>query len=459
MAKPNELLSIAGQEPSHLPPAEGTKVGGPTPYSTAAYANWGFDADPAGDVKTDTTILPNAVVKAEPMPTIDDKNSGLKGGKEAVAEGEEKDEEDKLEESENIEIEIDGDLDAESDDDEELKEETLDQEDTHLDAFIDKFENDTAVEGPAGKSAVPATEVTDIKEEKDGDDEADDDKKEKVVVKVEEAKAPIVEEVFPKVKIKISLTEDVNQLFANDNVLTEDQKRQTRTLFEAALRTTTQQVAQQINAAYKDALQERTKLIEQKMIKGCDKFLNFVAEQWAKDNKVSIQSNVRAELVENFVTGLHKLFTDSYVDVPASKVDLVSQLRESVASLETKLRESEARALETHQTLKEQIDQRQKALLKEHKARLIAEAASELPLADRGKFTTKAKNVRFSKTETFRSDLVALRESFVAGQKPAAKKADAIPAEAEALTEAANKDVKAPANAVTPYVAVLDRMV
>ena len=58
-----------------------------------------------------------------------------------------------------------------------------------------------------------------------------------------------------------------------------------------------------------------------------------------KENTVAIHNGLRTEIAENFMNSLKDLFTESYISVPDSKVDLVDELSGTVSDLEEKLKE------------------------------------------------------------------------------------------------------------------------
>ena len=81
-------------------------------------------------------------------------------------------------------------------------------------------------------------------------------------------------------------------------------------------------------------------------------------------------------------------------------------------SLKTKLKDAEAKAVKLHEESREAVQRERLALKKEHKARLIAEAASAVTAADRGAFVERANTVKFAGTKEFKKDLIALREQY-----------------------------------------------
>ena len=68
---------------------------------------------------------------------------------------------------------------------------------------------------------------------------------------------------------------------------------------------------------------------------------------------LAIESGLRTEIAESFMTSLKDLFTESYIEVPESKVDLVDELAEQVEELESKLNDTTQRIIDTTGELEE----------------------------------------------------------------------------------------------------------
>jgi hypothetical protein len=122
-----------------------------------------------------------------------------------------------------------------------------------------------------------------------------------------------------------------------------------------------------------------------------------------EDNKVAIQTGLRAEIAENFMSGLKNLFVESYIDVPESKVDLVDDLADQVEELEEALNKTTADAI----SLSEEVE-----ILK--RAAIVAEAASELADTQKEKFYSLVEGVDFDDAEQFASKVATIKESFFA---------------------------------------------
>jgi hypothetical protein len=229
-----------------------------------------------------------------------------------------------------------------------------------------------------------------------------------------------------KFKLKLKFNEG-KKLFEGNTILAEDDIRQSRALFESAVRTVAVDIAKQIRGAYQERYVASKRNLEEQATKRIDAYLSYVVEQWVADNKVALRSQLRAKLSENFVRGLKKLFVENYVEVPKSKVNVVTALARNVKSLKAQLSESESKAVKLHTELKETAGRSNKALVKEHKARLIAEAAAVLPASERGQFKERAATLKFESTKTFHKDLVALREQYTSADKAGKERPLAVP--------------------------------
>jgi hypothetical protein len=325
-----------------------------------------------GDDDTDEDETPDFTPEEDDKVWQDDDESEMKVD---VDESDDADEDDAEEKIDDV-IAEEGDEDDKKDDEQEMVSEEDDEDDA---------------------------EKKDIVTEED-DEESDDEKKHA---------EPVAE---GKLKISFKMDE-AKQLFENNTVLTEEDKRQSRVLFESAVRSVAKQIGQQLHETYQSRFVAAKKQHEAKVAEQVDQYLSYVVEQWAKDNKVALQNHLRNRLSDSFIAGLQKLFVEHYVEVPQSKVNVVEALAKNVKSLKSKLKDAEAKSVKLHEESRVAIQRERLALKKEHKARLIAEAASAVTAADRGGFVERANTVKFTTTKEFKKDLIALREQYFRATK------------------------------------------
>lgn len=282
-------------------------------------------------------------------------------------------------------------------------------------------------------------EKEEVKEEKSEDEDEEDEKKEKKE-KVEEG------------KFRISFkSAELNKLFENNTVLTEEDKRQSRAIFESAVRTVAKDMGKQLQEAYQARFAKAKKQHESKVAKQVDAYLSYVVEQWVKDNKVALQQQLRNRLTESFINGFKKLCTDHYIEVPQSKVNVVEALAKNVKTLKTRLKDAESQNVKLHEESKDAVKRERIALRKEHKARLIAEAAATVTAVDRGAFTNRAQTVKFTSTKEFKKNLIALREQYFVAKKSVERPANE-PAAAPLFEEK-----RRPASPVDVYTQIADK--
>ena len=132
-----------------------------------------------------------------------------------------------------------------------------------------------------------------------------------------------------------------------------------------------------------------------------DSYLDYVVEEWIKENEVAIESGIRSEIAENFIGGLKTLFTQNYIDVPDTKVDVVEQLGQKVKELEGKLNTE----LTSNIALKQELS--------EHKRdEVIQSLSSELTVAEVEKLKELAEGVSFEDSSDFADKITTLKENY-----------------------------------------------
>lgn len=198
-------------------------------------------------------------------------------------------------------------------------------------------------------------------------------------------------------------SEELEALVESEATLSDEFKAKTAVIFEAALKSKLSEEVERIEASYEERLAEETAAQKSELVEKVDSYLNYVVEQWMEDNKVAIQTGLRAEIAENFMNGLKNLFVESYIDVPESKVDLVDDLADQVEELEEALNKTTADAI----SLSEEVETLKRAAI-------VAEAASELADTQKEKFYSLVEGVSFEDEEDFASKVATIKESFFA---------------------------------------------
>jgi len=195
-------------------------------------------------------------------------------------------------------------------------------------------------------------------------------------------------------------TEDVSALLTGEE-LSEEFKEKATTIFEAAVNNEVdRQLAlaeAEVHSVFDSAVDDaKTELTEQ-----LDNYFDYVADQWFEDNKVAIDTGIRSEIAENFISGLKTLFTENYVEVPESKTDVLQELGEQLEELKASLNEQ----LNSNISLKQEL-----AELKRHE--IVQSVSSDLTVTEVEKLKELSESIKFEDESDFVSKLGTIKESY-----------------------------------------------
>ena len=198
-------------------------------------------------------------------------------------------------------------------------------------------------------------------------------------------------------------SDDLNALVESEATLSEEFKAKTAVIFEAAVKSKISEEVNRLETEYAEQLAEEVEATKSDLVEKVDSYLNYVVEQWMDDNKVAIQTGLRTEIAEGFMNKLKDVFTESYIEVPESKVDLVDELAEANEGLEAQVNEATAKAI----TLAEEVESFKRAAI-------IREASKDLADTQMEKLESLAESVDFDNEESFAQKVATLKESYFA---------------------------------------------
>ena len=197
-----------------------------------------------------------------------------------------------------------------------------------------------------------------------------------------------------------SYGEDIEALMQGEN-LSEEFKTKASTIYEAAVMSRVDQIVEEVEAQLTEQFEIAVEEIKEDLAAKVDDYLNYMVEEWIKENEIAIESGLRAEVVEEFMTKLRDLFVESYIDIPTEKVDVVEELLTKVEELESSLNEQINKSVELTKELNEQ-----------KKIEAIYTACEGLSQTQVEKLKSLAENVEFNTEEDFDAKLTTLKESY-----------------------------------------------
>ena len=392
-------LGVRNQEPSHLDGGSyetlgGPKVGGEQPNTVKINSGAGVQN---GDSTIPKAVGPEAShLKTEGDEPDVDFGDGIDGLEEAD------DIDAALDKFEEADVDIDLDdikEEDDKDDDEVVKEgdenpfaKDDDKEDVKEDFPFKKDDDDK-------EDVKEAFGDDDDKDEVKEDFGKDDDDKEKVDEEDDKDDEKKIAESF-KVRVKLP------KLKLNESVIPAKNQKRVSAIFEEALRRTTKQVNKQLASHYRKIFESKLAKRDAVMAKKMDAYLSYVVEEWVKQNRVSLRQSMRAQLAEEFLDGLQRLFKEHYIDVPESKIDVVKKLTEQNEKLRKNLNEQHTKAMQLRRLAESA-----------NKARIVADFSRGLAESQASKLAKLAENVAYKSAKDFRAQLSVLKEThFVAGK-------------------------------------------
>jgi len=203
-----------------------------------------------------------------------------------------------------------------------------------------------------------------------------------------------------KEKMKMKMKEDIDAMFEGEE-LTEDFKSKASTIYEASVLAHAKQIAEEVEVKLTEQFESALEEIKEDFADKIDDYLNYMVEEWMKENELAIEKGLRSEIVEDFIGGLRDLFAEHYIDIPTEKVDLVGELAEQVESLEDKLNEEIQRGV-----------QLRKELVEHKKVEAVHSVCEGLLLTQAEKLKELAEGVEFSSEEEFVDKLIVMKESY-----------------------------------------------
>jgi len=209
----------------------------------------------------------------------------------------------------------------------------------------------------------------------------------------------IVAETAPEEAIDLS--SDVKALVSADADLSDEFKQKAATIFETAVKTRIKEQEAKLKIQYDEKLSKESETIKGAMAEKVDAYLNYVVEEWMKENELAVERGIRTEIAEDFITGLKTLFKEHYIDVPEEKYNVLDDLTNEKDKLEDKLNEKIKENVELNKQVGEFT-----------RDKLIGEVGSDLADTELEKFTSMAANVEYDNAEKFKEKLETVKESY-----------------------------------------------
>jgi hypothetical protein len=130
-----------------------------------------------------------------------------------------------------------------------------------------------------------------------------------------------------------------------------------------------------------------------------DKYLTYVAEEWAENNKIALENGIKVQIAESFLSNMKGMYEQyNFTNIPT---------RDMVVELGTKVTEAE-------QKLNEQIEKNAQLRSKYNKQRkemVVLESTKGLTVTQVEKFKKLTEDVAFEDEKSFKNKIAVIKEN------------------------------------------------
>ena len=218
-------------------------------------------------------------------------------------------------------------------------------------------------------------------------------------------------------KEEIDVSEHVDALVAGEADLSEEFKQKAATVFEAAIKSKVAEIEEYLEADYNQKFEEETSKNKAELVEKVDSYLNYVVEEWMKENELALERGIKGEIAEDFISGLKKLFEDHYIDVPDEKYNVLEDQASKIEDLEKKLNE----------TIEKNVGLKKQNSVFEAK-QIIAEQAYDLADTSKEKFFKLTEEIEYSDAEDFKNKVATIKESYFGKKSETSEQLDDVAA-------------------------------
>ena len=236
----------------------------------------------------------------------------------------------------------------------------------------------------------------DMKEVADKEDE-----KKKEVSEVADKEKEAKKEMTAKDKVKdMDMKEDVAALTDGED-LSEEFKQKASTIFEAAVKAKLVEEIEKLEGEYESKVAEKVEETKSEIVEKVDAYLNYVVEEWMKENELAIEKGLRAEITEDFIGGLKSLFESHYINVPQEKYDVIEAQTAEIEKLKEEVNQTIEKNVELNQAIGQHVRQD-----------IINDVSSDLAETESEKLKGLAESIEYKDAESFRTSVETLKNSY-----------------------------------------------
>jgi len=255
----------------------------------------------------------------------------------------------------------------------------------------------------ADEESTESTEEIIEEESTDSDDEVEElsEEDDELVADLEEiAEDETSAEAFKITSEDLDISEDIDAML-NGQELSEEFQQQVSTIFEAAVINKVNEKIDEVYATYQSDIEAEVVEIRQELSEKVDEYLTYVAGEYIKENQLAIESGLKMEIMENFMSGIKGVFEENYIELPEEKLDLYSEALETLDSKESELNEQFEKNIQLN-----------KRLVELEKDIVLMNVTEGLTDTQVDKIRNLSENVEFDNTDDMAQKITLIRDNY-----------------------------------------------
>ena len=242
-------------------------------------------------------------------------------------------------------------------------------------------------------------------------------------------------------EVTLNVEEDLAALFGGEE-LSEEFQEKARTIFEAAVNSKVNEIQEAMTEEYEKTLTEHLEGVKSELIERTDAYLEYVSDEWLKENAIEVEHGLKTEMTESFLQGMKGLFEDHYVSIPDDKYDVLESMVNKLDDMEGKLNEQIEKNISLNKRLGESTADG-----------IFSEVSEGLAETQKEKLRSLAEGIEFEGEDAYREKIVTLRESYF----PSNSKSKVSSNKSETISEGiANEEIVDNGRAMNSYLSALN---
>tara|TARA_B100000287_G_scaffold435404_1_gene503535 strand:+ start:2021 stop:3115 length:1095 start_codon:yes stop_codon:yes gene_type:complete len=242
-------------------------------------------------------------------------------------------------------------------------------------------------------------------------------------------------------EVTLNVEEDLAALFGGEE-LSEEFQEKARTIFEAAVNSKVNEIQEAMTEEYEKTLTEHLEGVKSELIERTDAYLEYVSDEWLKENAIEVEHGLKTEMTESFLQGMKGLFEDHYVSIPDDKYDVLESMVNKLDDMEGKLNEQIEKNISLNKRLGESTADG-----------IFSEVSEGLAETQKEKLRSLAEGIEFEGEDAYREKIVTLKEGYF----PSTSKSKVSSNKSETISEGiANEEIVDNGAAMNSYLSALN---